>query len=114
MSQALEPLYSDINAFLRGSGCPPPRECAPENEGLAFWRDHPSITTLELTMLAALAKGPARVADAARLLGRDCAATQEFLEALVGVGLLDQWGDRYYATAAAERYLEVYLDRPAG
>lgn len=110
MNQALEPLYAEINTFLRQVDCRQTKSDRGVDCGLLFWRDHPSITAVEITMLEALARCPAGAEAAARLLGRDRTGTQDFLDALVAIGLLEQSGPLYGATAATRRYLEAFYD----
>jgi hypothetical protein len=114
MSHSLESLYAEIGTFLGGCGCRPAQPDPGPDGSLVFWRDHPSITAQEITMLVTLTRRPVRAEIAAQLLGRTCTATQEFLDALVAIGVLDHWGDHYHASAATERYLQDYSDRPTG
>lgn len=111
MSQALEPLYAEITTFLGGHSCQPTRLDSGKNGDLTFWRDHSSITDQEITMLAAVAKRPAPIQAVADILARDFTVTQEFLDALVAIGVLERAGDLYGATAATRLYLQAITDQ---
>jgi len=81
--------------------------------GLAFWRCRTSITSAEIDMLARLMTNPTCAETVAHQLGRDLATTQDFLDALIAVGVVERQGDRYHTTAAASQYLQAFLDRPS-
>lgn len=111
MSQTLEPLYAEITTFLRGHNCRPTPLDSGKNGDPTFWRDHSTITDQEITMLAALAKRPAPIQVVADILGRDFTVTQEFLDALVAIGVLERAGDLYGTTRATRLYLQAIMDR---
>ena len=107
----LAALYSQIDMFLNESR---DEEAVPDpclERGLALWRCRTSITAAEVDMLASLMASPGCAETVARRLGRDLATTQDFLDALVAVGVVERRGDRYYATAATKQYLQAFLDR---
>lgn len=110
MSQTLEPLYGEITTFLRGHSCRPTPLDSGKNGGPTFWRDHSTITDQEITMLAAVAKRPAPIQVVADILGRDFTVTQEFLDALVAIGVLERAGDLYGTTTATRLYLRAITD----
>lgn len=104
-------LHAAIDTFLR--------ENARRKEGgdpemepdLVFWRHHPVIDASEINLLRSLWKRPERAETAAQLLDRDLAATQDFLQALVAVGMLELRVDRYHVTPPTALYLRSVGDR---
>lgn len=107
-------LYAQIDNFLREAARQHlvPNPCSERR--LAFWRCHTSLTASEIDMLATLMRSPARAETVAHLLGRNLAATAEFLDALEAIGVLERRGNRYHTTPATEQYLQAFLDRPPG
>jgi predicted transcriptional regulator len=64
----------------------------------------------EIQALAALVEGPLCAERLACGLGRELIATQEFLDALVAIGVLEREGEGYAATPAARMYLQTFVD----
>ncbi len=75
----------------------------------AFWHNRPYITAAEIDMLVALGNGPLCAEALALKLGRDPGSTQELLDALVSVGILERRGERYAAAPATILYCQAVV-----
>lgn len=92
-------LFGAIDAFL----------CEKRFEGHApqyrsFWSGHPAITRDEIGLLTDLSREALCAEAIACRLARDPCSTQELLDALRSVGLIEQCGVQYRATTAAALY----------
>ncbi|MGI8825944.1 MAG: methyltransferase family protein [Chloroflexota bacterium] len=103
-------LFSEIDAFLH--------ECAGKStsarQSFAFWTSRPYITRAEIDMLAMLAHGPLDALALARHMKCKIQGTQDLLDALVAVGILERHGKLYAATASTALYCQAFRpDQPA-
>lgn len=76
----------------------------------AFWDSRPCITAAEIDMLVALGDGPLCAEALALKLRRDPCSTQELLDALVSVGVLERCGERYAAAPATLLYCQSLVE----
>lgn len=74
----------------------------------AYWNAHPYISTVEIDMLASLCDGPSCVKTIAGRLEQDAGRTQQLLDALTGVGLVERRGETYAATDATILYCRMF------
>jgi hypothetical protein len=106
----LAALYIQIERFLKGLA-PEPRASGMSLErDRALWNARPYLTAAEIGVLAGLVKGPSPAEALARRLRRDLADTQDFLGALVAIGVLERRGDGYAATPTTRLYLDTFVD----
>lgn len=108
----LQSLFAEVENILHEAARPPVESEPSPGRGLAFWRNRPWISAAEIDLLATLADNPLRAETVAHVLGQDLVATQDFLGALVAIGVLEKEGDYYQATMATKRYLQTLRDRP--
>ncbi len=80
------------------------------NTGLGLWRAHALAAAVELGVFAELARGPRTAAQLRRSLLLDAAAATDFLDALVGLTLLEREGDDANAVYVNTREASHYLD----
>lgn len=100
-------LFDAIDAFLCGE-----RTEARAPEYRSFWDTRPSISRDEIEMLIDLSR-QARCAEAiACRLARDVASTQELLDALEAIGVVERCGSQYKATTATALYCWSLLENP--
>jgi predicted transcriptional regulator len=92
-------LFGAIDAFL----CEKRFE-AHAHDCRSFWLSRPSITRDEIALLADLTREALCAEAIASRLARDRCSTEELLDALRSVGLVEQCGARYRATPAAALY----------
>src|SRR5947209_14083178 len=92
-------LFGAIDAFLCGRRFD---EHAPNCR--SFWVAHPAITRDEIGLLTDLSRGALCAEAIACRLARDQRSTEELLDALRSIGLVEQCGTRYRATPAAALY----------
>ncbi|MBV9280919.1 MAG: hypothetical protein JOZ41_12630 [Chloroflexi bacterium] len=106
----LAALCTQIEHFLRGRASDPAAPDRSLERSRAFWNARPYLTAAELGVLAELVAGPSPAELLACRLGRDLADTQDFLDALVAIGVLERGGDCYAATPATRLYLKAFVD----
>jgi hypothetical protein len=73
---------------------------------MAFWRSAVLVSANELGLFAEFAAGPCVAASLERRLGLRPDATEDFLEALVALGLLERSGEQYRNTPEANSFLD--------
>jgi predicted transcriptional regulator len=100
-------LFDAIDAFLCG------RRSEARAQGCrSFWDTRSSISRDEIEMLIDLSR-QAHCAEAiASRLARDAASTQELLDALEAIGLVERCGAQYRATTATALYCWSLLENP--
>jgi hypothetical protein len=74
--------------------------------GLGFWGPKALLSAVELGVFTELARGPADLATLTRRLGLHPRSARDFLDALVGLGLLGRDGGRYANTPEADLFLD--------
>ena len=74
--------------------------------GLGFWASKTLLTAVELGLFTTLAQGPLTTKDVMTELGLQPRGTNDFLDALVSLGMLERTGDDYANTAAADLFLD--------
>ncbi|WP_232376684.1 acetylserotonin O-methyltransferase [Amycolatopsis aidingensis] len=79
-----------------------------------YWAAKTFLSAAELELFTVLAEQPATEPELRDRLGLHPRATQDFLDALVGLGVLDKDGDRYRNSAAAQTYLDKNSPRYIG
>lgn len=82
------------------------RPLPPEIDAIArgYWASRVLLTAIELDLFTALGDG-ATAAEAAARAGTDPATTARLLNALVGLELLEQRGERFHCMPAAREFL---------
>lgn len=74
--------------------------------GLGFWASKTLLSAVELGLFTALAQGPRTAKAVMAELGLDARGTNDFLDALVSLGMIDRTGDEYANTAATDLFLD--------
>lgn len=74
--------------------------------GLGFWASKTLLSAVELGLFTALAQGPRTGKAVMADLGLEQRGTNDFLDALVSLGMLERTGDEYANTAATEAFLD--------
>jgi hypothetical protein len=74
--------------------------------GLAFWGSKTLLSAIELGVFDVLATGPRESATLAKALGLHERSAQDFLDALVALGMLDRDLDEYRNTPATDMFLD--------
>ncbi|MFC3997673.1 methyltransferase [Nocardiopsis sediminis] len=76
--------------------------------GQGFWAAKTFLTAVELDLFTVLAEKPLTEPEVRERLGLHPRATRDFLDALVGLGVLLREDGRYRGSAAAEMYLDKH------
>jgi hypothetical protein len=79
--------------------------------GLGFWGSKTLLSAVELGVFTQLGRGPLRAEVLVQRLGLHRRAAQDFLDALVALGMLDRDGDVYANSAASDLFLD--RDKPS-
>jgi O-methyltransferase domain/Dimerisation domain len=79
--------------------------------GLGFWGSKALLTAVELGVFTTLADGPLTGKVLSDRLGLQSRGTNDWLDALVSLGMLDRTGDEYANTAATDLFLD--RDKPS-
>jgi hypothetical protein len=74
--------------------------------GFAFWGSKALLSAVELGLFSALTYGPLTAKALAADLGLQQRGTNDWLDALVSLGILERTGDAYANTAAADLFLD--------
>jgi hypothetical protein len=74
--------------------------------GQSYWASKSLLSAIELGLFTQLAEKPATAAELIEKLSLHPRATRDWLDALVGLGLLDRDDDRYRNTEAADFFLD--------
>jgi hypothetical protein len=74
--------------------------------GLGFWGPKVLLSAVELGLFTELAKGPLDAAAIQSRLGLHPRSTRDFLDTLVGLGMLERHGDRYGNTPETDFFLD--------
>lgn len=93
---------------------PPPPDLTPGRileVGMAFWSSKALLSAVELGLFSLLADGPQTGAAIEGRLGLHPRATDDFLDALVAIGMLDRHGDGAGALYANTGETAAFLDR---
>ena len=100
-------LYGAIDAFLCGK-----REETRVGDCRSFWDSRKSITREELALLTDLSQEALCAEAIACRLARDAASTQELLDALESIGLVERCIGRYTTTPATALYCWSLRENP--
>jgi len=103
----LTSLYLDLDIFLKKCRVLPTAKKTTPERTFTFWDTKRTLSRVEIDMLRALTSGPLCAEALATQLGRDLQCTQEVLEALVDIGVLEHDGDRYDNTQATHLYCQA-------
>jgi hypothetical protein len=74
--------------------------------GLGFWGSKALLSAVELSVFSELAGGPQEGPALVEGLGLHPRGAQDFLDALVSLGMLERTGNRYSNTPAADLFLD--------
>lgn len=74
--------------------------------GLGFWGPKVLLSAVELGLFTELAQGPLDAAGVQHRLGLHPRSVHDFLDALVGLGMLERHGNRYRNTAETDYFLD--------
>ncbi|VXC70073.1 Tetracenomycin polyketide synthesis 8-O-methyl transferase TcmO [Burkholderia sp. 8Y] len=74
--------------------------------GMGFWASKTLLSAVELGLFTQLASGPREGAELAKAVGLHARAANDFLDALVALGLLDREGSVYSNTADTDLFLD--------
>jgi O-methyltransferase/methyltransferase family protein len=74
--------------------------------GLAFWGSKTLLSAVELGLFTYLAAGPRDANDITAMLDLRPRGIQDFLDALVALGMLERVGDTYRNAPAADQFLD--------
>jgi O-methyltransferase domain/Dimerisation domain len=74
--------------------------------GLGFWASKTLLSAVELGVFTHLAQGPLPAQTLVQLLGLNGRGTNDFLDALVALGMLERGGGAYANTAATDLFLD--------
>ena len=74
--------------------------------GLGFWASRTLLSAVELGLFTRLAHGPLVGAEVARQLGLHARSADDFLDALVALGMLEREHGRYANTPATDLFLD--------
>lgn len=74
--------------------------------GLGFWGPKALLSAVELGLFTELAKGPLEADAIRQRLGLHPRSLRDFLDALVGLGMLERNGERYWNTPETDYFLD--------
>jgi hypothetical protein len=74
--------------------------------GMGFWGSKTLLRAVDIGLFTTLAAGALTAEDLAKALDLPAPEAQEFLDALVALGMLEREGDRYFNTCETDYFLD--------